>query len=109
MSDFYIKQGDRLPKIRSTLLDSAGAAVNLTGAAVQLRLRKRGVKTPKFTSAAAIVDAPFGVVEYLWDVTDTTEAGEYDAEWIVNYSGQLMTIPNANHISVHIVANLTGT
>lgn len=103
MADFYIKRGDRLPKISSTLKDAAGAAVNLTGAAVKFQMKKIGASARKVDTAATVVgQAEDGKVEYAWGATDTDETGMFEAEWEVAIGGLIQSFPNDKHLLVQI-------
>jgi uncharacterized protein YaiE (UPF0345 family) len=108
VADFHLKQGDLLPKIRSTLTYSDGTAVDLTGGSVVFRMRLRGASTPKVEANATIVTAASGIVEYTWTGTDTNAAGEYEAEWVVTLSGSTFTVPNDKYLHISILANLDG-
>lgn len=106
--DFHIKSGDTTPVITATLTDSAGAAVNLTGATVRFIMRKGGTSSAKVTGEADIGSpASGGEVSYTWEATDTDTPGIYSACWEVTFSGgAIQTFPNAGYTSVAILPQL---
>lgn len=112
MADFIIKRNDTLPKLAATLTTD-GAAYNLTGASVKLIMKVEGATTPKVNSAATIVDASAGKVEYLWDdvAGDTDTEGLYDCEFeVTDANGDILTFPNGadgtNYFTVEIKEDL---
>jgi hypothetical protein len=110
MADFYIKQGDRLPVLRSTLTTSDGAAINLTAATVNF-LYQDTTTTPQpaavvGTGTVTIIDADDGIVEYAWAAADTATVAEYNAEWEVQIGGLRMTVPNNGYIVFEVQADL---
>ena len=105
--DFHIKSGDTTPVITATLTDSAGAAVNLTGATVRFVMRKGGAATAKVAAAATVVSAPAGTVSYTWLAANTNDPGIYSACWEVTFSGgTIQTFPNAGYTSVAVLPDL---
>ncbi|MEK7178567.1 MAG: hypothetical protein AAB721_02855 [Patescibacteria group bacterium] len=102
MTTFYLKKGDRLPKLRATLLDGDGAAINLTGAAVQFRMRPRGGGALKVDAAATIVTPASGIVEYSWAALDVDTEGVFDAEFAVTLAGLVQTVPASGAVLVVI-------
>lgn len=69
MSDFTIKVGDRLPKLRQTLLESDGSPIDLTlveSVTLKLRDQRGGALLTLTGSSAIIAPATGGVVEYSW-------------------------------------------
>lgn len=106
----YLVQGDSLPEVRVTLLDSANPAdgqilddndvttwkpINLTGATVKIKLRELGAETLSSTITAS-VDTPategrifFQFANNELDVT----AGVYEGEIEITYdSGFVQTV-----------------
>lgn len=106
MAQFSIKRNDRLPKIRMTLTDSNGAALNLTGAAVLFRMKARGGTSTKISAAGTIVDAAGGIVEYPWAAGDTDTAGIYDAEWRLTYADGVQTVPTSGYVAIVVEQTL---
>lgn len=103
MADFFIKRGDLLPKIRSTLKNSSGAPLRLTGATVNLRMSSIGM-TPavSFERPATVIDEVAGIVEYAWQAGDTAVVGNYQSEWAITFPEGVMTVPNFKFITVQI-------
>lgn len=84
-STFQIAAGTSLPAIRSTLKDGYGNVVPLDGVSlVELRMRRWGT-TVYETFPAEILDAEGGTVEYLWETSDTADAGVYLYHWLVTW------------------------
>lgn len=95
MSDFTIKTGDRLPKLRMAL-SADGAPIDLTTVTgVTLRLRdQRGGALLALAGTTAIITPAAGVVEYSWATGDTATPGEYFGEWVLTYApGVTRTLP----------------
>lgn len=107
-SQFFIKQGDQLPAIQSTLLDANGLPINLSGASVVFLMRKLGAPTPKVEASASIVDALNGIVAYAWQPGDTDTPDSYGGEWVATVGGLQMTVPNFNYVTIIISPNLQG-
>lgn len=93
---FYIKQDDREPAIRETLLTDDGNPILLSGATVKFSMIEPDSGTVKVNAATAdVVDPNTGVVEYAWTTGDTDTAGRYLREWEVTFaSGRKETVPN---------------
>lgn len=106
MADFYLKVGDRLPKLSATLLGSTGTAVDLSGATVRFRMASTKTATPKVDAAATVVSAAAGTVEYEWGATDTDTVGVYLAEWEITIGGKTQTVPTRDFLRVVIVDDL---
>lgn len=94
----YIKQGDDNPYVKSTLNIVSGDTIShpdLTGADVYFRMKFSGAdsyKVNQLLSAAEIVDATGGQVEYRWRTGDTDQIGEYLAEFhIIDTTGSKWT------------------
>lgn len=108
MSDFYIKRNDTSPAIKYQLQDDAGDAVDISGANdVRFLMRQRGGDTVKVDDNLAgnvsLVDASTGIVQYDWQDGDTDTAGQWWAEWEVEYSdGTIETFPNDQYILVRV-------
>lgn len=111
-TDFYIKEGDRLPEIQATLKDADDNSVDLTGADVRFIMTNKLTGTKTVDAAATVVDAANGVVKYIWatgdtDVDDTTTPfrGEFEVEFA---DGRHETFPNDSYINIKITADLGG-
>jgi len=88
--------GNRNPSITENIVDSAGAAVDLTGATVQFRMRAVGSSTLKVDASATIVGAPTGGnVRYDWAALDVDTAGEYLIWWVVTSGGKTQDVMEA--------------
>lgn len=106
--DVYITQGDTGPNLVSTLRDSNGDVVNLTGATVRFLMTARGGSTLKVNGSASIVgDATGGVVSYAWQSADTDTAGDFNAEFEVTFSGGAkQTFPNSRYLRIQVKPQL---
>ena len=102
---FDLKQTDTLPRLRASLITSAGVPVKLTGATVALIL-KNTVSNAVVSRAATVIDALGGVVEYAWQASDTSALAVYDAEWRVTWVDGVQTVPGAGVFQVRIRARL---
>lgn len=107
MVDFTIKQNDTSPIFQRTLLDDAGAAVNLTTATATFKMYDQLRTTEIISSAATITDAANGVVTYPWLAADTATEGWYWAEIEVTYAdSSIETFPNSGYLSIKIPKEL---
>lgn len=103
MVDFTIKENDTSPVLQRTLVDSAGTAVNLTGASVVFKMYDQVRATQVVSAAATLDDAANGVVSYTWQAADTDVPGWYWVEFVVTYSdSSIEKFPNSGFISVKI-------
>jgi hypothetical protein len=101
VADVVMKTGDTAPSLTSTLRDGDGVVVNLTGATVKLLMRKVGSRLTKVNAAAVVVSPSGGTVRYDWVAADVDEAGMYDAEWEVTFTGGAKeSFPNGRHLKV---------
>ncbi len=92
---WQMKRGDTAPPLRAQLLRN-GVPVQLSGTTVMLNFS--GNKNP-----CTIVDAENGIIEYRWQVGDTSVTGVYRAEIEVTYSdGGVETFPNNDYIEITI-------
>ena len=115
-STFTIKRGDAAPPLQATLTDSAGQAINLTGhlgITFQMKLRQHAaqnavaLKVDTQTGVSVVGAATDGVVKYDWASGDTSEIGEYIAEFkVVQSDGKPRTVPNPSFITVRVVADI---
>lgn len=105
---FYVKQNDTAPSIRATLKDGDDDAIDLTGASVRFHMRSIGGTSAKVDSAATVVTASSGIVQYDWVAADTDTVGTYQAEFEVTYSDtRIETFPNNGYIVVEITDDIT--
>lgn len=105
---FVIKQGDRLPSLEATIRnESDGTAVDLTTAlGVTFRMWKQRTAGGTYkVNTTATVDTPAsGVVRYDWTATDTNEAGDYLAEFVIAWpSSKTQTVPTAGAFHVRVL------
>lgn len=104
--EFRLKQGDRFPKMRLQLADSAGTVIDLTGCTPSIRIRPRGggaaLVPPTLTGVVTVVGAATaGVVEYAWGVAEPLPAGVYDVEVPVTFpGGQVETVPTSGYVTL---------
>lgn len=108
MTYYPIKRGDTRPSPLAQLLDGAGNAVDLTGAAVRFKARLND-GAPLKIDAAAVVVAPAtdGWVRYDPTLADTDTAAEYLAEWQVTFAdGSIVTWPGEGHDTFAVAADL---
>lgn len=98
MPDYQIRAGDQLPPIEATLVDAAGAPINLTGSTVQLLYRPiAGGAT--ISRACTIVDALAGSVKYQWAAGETSTPGTYLAYFSLTApDGRTETFPNTRYL-----------
>lgn len=117
---FQIKRNDTLPVI-SAVLSTAAGPINLTGAQVYLvltpvQLPQCGIQwgspsaspqVPKVRGLCAIVGSPaLGTVQYNWAVGDTSISGNYLAEFEIDISGSVQTVPTVGYVPVQIISDL---
>lgn len=104
---FYIKQGDTSPAFRVTLQDSAGVAVNVSGATILFHMAPTDGGPAVVEAAAEVVDGLNGVVRYIWQAADTATAGTYRGEFEVTFvDGSVETFPNSEYLRVKIIPQL---
>lgn len=110
---FYIKRGDRLPAIEmalerpSTTDANAWVAADLTGTTIAFQMRPTAGGSLITGSASIVSPATAGIVRYFWGPSDTAAAGEYYAEWQVEFpDGKTETFPNRDHLLVVVVASV---
>ena len=81
-------KGVRAPSLTDTIKVN-GAAFNLTGCTVKLRMRLETAATLKVDAAAVVVTPASGTVRYDWAAADVDTAGEYVAWWSVTLPSSL--------------------
>lgn len=107
MPAFTIKKDDLEPALNATLsLVADGTPLDLTDAvSVAFRMWRQRVTggAYKASGAATIVDAAAGTVRYTWAAGDTSEAGDFLAEFVVTWAGSRpQTVPTAGAIHVRV-------
>ena len=109
MADFYIKQNDSSPALTVNLVDDVGGAISLIDAqSIRFHMARKGSKTLTVDSAVDITDVAYGVVEYVWDVADTSNYGLFMAEFeVIHANGKLETFPNHKNLEIYITEDLT--
>lgn len=103
--DFYIKKGDRLPKLVATLVDENEVKIDLTGAtSVKFLMIDPGTTSPKVDTVATILTpVTDGRVEYAWAAVDTDTEGDYDGEFEITWTGgEKTTFPNFRYLRIKI-------
>lgn len=80
-----IVQGDYGYPLNFTLQDNDGAAINLTGCTVTIKVQKFGSDAVKFTGTLTIDSAAAGTCHYTVATTDFDEEGRYKAEIQIVY------------------------
>lgn len=105
---FYIKQGNLLPALATTLTDEDGNAVDYSGyTGLRFHMRLPGATSAKVDAAATEVNAAVGTITYAWTGTDTDTPGVYQAEFEVTMpTGKPITYPNDGYIDVIILPKL---
>lgn len=104
MPDFSIKRNDTEPPLKATLEDGDGDPVDVSGATVTFHMKEsRSGQTVVDKPATLVNDGEDGQVKYSWDGEDTEDAGEYDAEFEVEYgAGGVETFPNSGFLTVEV-------
>lgn len=107
---FKITQGDTSPSLLSTLSGEDGP-VDLTNTTdIRFIMQDRYeqiIIDDNLQGSVNITDASSGEVEYVFDSTDTSDVGEYTAEFEVEYNnGAIETFPTDTKINVEIVEQI---
>lgn len=104
---FFLKQGDTRPKIRSVLTVASDSELSLAGAAVVLVLKnlQTGVVTRR---TATLIEGLTNqaTVEYSWVTGDTASVCTYAAEWELTVATQIITFPNDSTFTVIVGPDL---
>lgn len=105
---FVIKRHARRPYLRMYVKNQDGNAFDFTGAVDVTFILSDADDTLVFTKTG-IIETPVtsGYLKYEWAAGDTSVAGEYRAEFDVNYGGgQKLTVPTKGNILVKIYEDL---
>ena len=103
---FRIKQNDTSPSLEATLSDANLVPVNIVAATVMLHMKAIGGDVV-LDEQMTITDVQNGVVQYDWQVGDTSTVGTYYVEFEVTYSdGSIETFPNTGNLSLVITREL---
>ena len=97
----------RAPSLTDTIKVN-GAAFDLTGSTVKLRMRAETSSTLKVDTAAAVVSAAAGTVRYDWAAADVDTPGEYVAWWSVTLPSALVQDTDEFAVVVRDHAYTTG-
>lgn len=105
------KRHSQRPYLRVRIKDSDEEAFDLTGAlgaTFVMYARASGIE--KVNAAAVIVDPPTqGLIEYQWAAADVNTAGEFIAEFDVDYgAGETLTLPEDGNILVTIFEDINN-
>jgi|APHM01.1.fsa_nt_gi hypothetical protein len=113
--DFIIKQNATQPSLEFSLSDQTDTPINLTDASIEFRMKQPEADSLHVNDAATVVDASNGIARYNWSAADTSEAGYFNAEIAVDFSGQTGDsfgadefFPVNGFFSVLVTENLTG-
>lgn len=106
MADYTLKQGDRLPVISAVLKDSAGAAVDLTGATAKLNIVDDAGTAVSRTATISATPTD-GTITYDWVADDVDVAGSFYFEYEITFpSGLKQTFPNNKHLTLEIIDDI---
>lgn len=113
MADITMKRDDTRPVLQRFLLqtvDGATSPIALTAAsAVRFIMVHQQASNIVATGMASIVAAASGQVNYTWASGQTATAGEYNAEWEIQWAdGGYETVPNDTYMTVEIIADIGG-
>lgn len=103
---FVIKQYDTSPSLKTTLVDSDGLPINLTGASADFIMKdfNNGIV---LNTPMDIVTPLGGVIQYDWAVGDTDVPGTYYIEFKVTYNnGAVETFPNNSNATIVVYPSL---
>lgn len=107
MSDFFLKQYDRLPILRANLSTDDGY-VDLSNTTVQFIYQRKNRLTQPVTGSATILGSPSGYVEYAWPTGATDTNGVYYGEWRVSTSsGKKISFPNDSYFVFELTKGLS--
>ena len=105
MSQFWIKENDRLPYLEKTLVDGSGVPVDLTGASAVSFTLLDDDGAELWVHAASIVSPPTaGKVRYAWGAGETTTPGEYHGYFSVTSAGLIQSYPTIGYIDILVAA-----
>lgn len=94
----------RSPSLTDTIRVN-GAAFDLTGSTVKLRMRPVGSSTLKVDANATVVSAEGGTVRYDWGASDLDTAGDYLAWWRVTTGG---LVQETEEFALEVLAHAPG-
>ena len=107
--DLFLRAGDTLPVVDTTLTDSTGAPIDLTTATgVTFNMALKGSSELTVSSPAAVSGTPSnGQVQYAWASGDSDIPGSYLAVFVVEWSSGSQTFPSEGAISILVQPSLT--
>ena len=101
MDIWKIKKGDITPALTATLQNSAGSAIDLTGANSVYFIMGNRDYTPYYSGTCIITGSETGQVEYRWTGSiDTATAGNYWGEFEMIWAGSKMTLPSDHSLKI---------
>jgi len=100
--DFAIAAESTQPRLEWQLQNEDGSYPDLTNATVQFVLTEPESGDTVVESDAVVTDAESGKVAYEWDASDTSDAGVYNGEFVVQYQTGTETFPTTQYITVSI-------
>jgi len=109
VSDFVIKQNDTRPVLEAQLLNADGTPINLTNCTVKFFMVSISASggQPKVNASCAIIDAVNGKVRYSWQAADTSDYGDYKAEFQITFpDGSIQTVPNDGYLIISVVKEI---
>ncbi|SRR6266576_2582709 len=106
--DFAIKQNTNQPILQATLLRGDGSVQDLTGGTVLFRMDDASGQAAVASQPCVIVaPATQGIVQYVWQVSDTDVAGTFRAEFIVTLpGGAILRWPTFGWLTIDVEAQL---
>lgn len=102
MADLYMTVGDRLPLLVEQLADQFGP-VNLTGMTVTFQMSRAGVN--KVATAATVLSAASGLVQYAWAAADVDTPGVFFFKWQVSDGTKVWHFPSDRAKTVEFTEN----
>ena len=94
---FHIKRYDRQPAYRVQVINSSGTPEDISSASINFAMENKttGVKVNSGTTAGCSLSNPSsGIFDYIWQASDTVEAGVFKIEFeITPISGGKFTVP----------------
>ena len=98
---FYIKQGNTTPALEVQLTDEDDNPINLQGSdGVLFKVYDARTGDVLFEKSATETNVSEGIVTYIWDDGDTSEAGRFRAEFVVDYGNTKEAFPNFGYKDV---------
>lgn len=92
---FTVKQGDTLPVMFGTLSDASGVVPLTLASSVYLHATHISTGAVLINAPCVVVAADQGKVSYTFLTADTLVAGDYEFEFLVNWSsGAKQRFPN---------------